>query len=204
MKNTYFAILVLAGCACSHTLPAAGNEEAEGAAKVLADQVCSLCHGAGGHSAFPSTPSLAAQPRQYLLGKIKLFRNRGLGKPESHIDVLGLTLIDDPGADALARHFADQPPPAPVAGDAALIAEGGKIFAQGVPERGIAACSVCHRADGAGFWIFPRLAGQQSKYVERQLRLIQSQLRDSRVMHGIIKDLTAEEMQAIASFVQSK
>ena len=205
MHKRYLAILALVGCVGSDTLLAAESAiEAEEAAKLLADQVCSVCHGPGGHSTLASTPSLAAQPRQYLLGKIRLFRSRGQGKSESHIDVLGLTLVDDPGADALARHFASQPPPAPVAGEASLIAKGSKLFAQGAPERGIAACSACHGVDAAGLWIFPRLAGQQAKYVERQLRLIQSQLRGSPVMHGVIKDMTADEMKEIASFVQSK
>lgn len=199
------AVFGLIGYFASHDLPAAesANAAAE-AAKVLATEVCSVCHGLGGHGTFLTTPNLAAQPRQYLLGKIKLFRDRALGKTEGHIDVLGLTLLDDPTADALARYFASQPGPAPVSGDAALIAAGNKIFVQGTPEHAVAACAVCHGANGAGFWIFPRLAGQHAEYVQRQLELIQSHLRDSPVMHGMIKDMTPDEMKAVAAFVQSK
>ena len=199
------AIFGLIGSVIGHELKAAepANDAAE-SAKVLATEVCAVCHGPGGRSTFGSMPNLAAQPRQYLLGKIKLFRNRSLGKSESHIDVLGLTLIDDPAADALARYFASQPPPSPVSGDAALVAAGNRIFVQGAPEHGIAACAVCHGANGAGRGLFPRLAGQHAEYVQRQLELIQARLRDAPVMHGIIKDMKPDEMKAVAAYVQSK
>lgn len=198
-------VLGLIGCVAGQNLLAAehANDPLE-SAKVLATEVCSVCHGPGGRSTFSATPNLAAQPRQYLLGKMKLFRDRSLGKTEGHLDVLGLTLIDDPAADALARYFASQPAPTPVPGDAALIAAGNKIYSQGSAEHKVAACSVCHGADGAGFWIFPRLAGQHAEYVQHRLELIQSHLRDSPVMHGIIKDMTPDEMKAVAAFVQSK
>ncbi len=52
--------------------------------------------------------------------------------------------------------------------------------------------------------IFPRLAGQHAAYLARQLQAIQTQLRASPVMHGIIQDLKPEEMKAVAAFLQSK
>lgn len=206
MMRIWAMVLLVSGCAVSRELPAADQpNEAAAAAKVLATEVCSVCHGAGGRSTFSTTPSLAAQPRPYLLGKIKLFRSLSLQKNTAgHIDVLGLTLIDDPTADALARYFASQLPPPPVSGDADLVAAGNRIFMQGAPQHGVPACSVCHGANGAGFGIFPRLAGQRAEYVQRQLEMIQSQLRDARLMHGIIKDMTPDEMKAVAAFVQSK
>ena len=206
MKMIYtIASFGLIGCAVSGGVRAAqqANDAAE-SAKVLATEVCSVCHGPGGRSTFGTTPNLAAQPRQYLLGKIKVFRDRSLGKTEEHVDVLGLTLIDDQTADALARYFASQPPPSPVSGDAALVAAGNKIFVQGAPEHGVVACAVCHGANGAGLGLFPRLAGQHAEYVQHQLELIQSRLRDAPVMHGIIKDMKPDEMKAVAAFVQSK
>jgi cytochrome c553 len=178
--------------------------EADESARVLAAEVCSICHGPGGNSALPAFPNLAAQPRLYLLAKIKLFRYRSINEPNDHGEMLGLTLADDATADALARYFARQPPPTPVSGDDALLAAGNKIFVQGDPDRGIAACSVCHGANAHGIGIFPRLAGQHAEYVQRQLTLIQARLRDARVMHGIIKDMTSDQMKAVAAFVQSK
>ena len=51
--------------------------------------------------------------------------------------------------------------------------------------------------------IFPRLAGQHAKYVAKQLTYIQSLVRTAPVMHGIVKDLSAAEIQALATYVQS-
>ena len=199
------AIVFFSLCAVGRILHGAEPAgEADESARLLATEACSVCHGPGGISASPAIPSLAAQPRLYLLAKIKAFRNRWIDEPNDHSQMLGLTLIEDSTAEALARYFAHLPPPAPHSDDDALVAAGNRIFVHGVPDRGIAACSVCHGANATGIGIFPRLAGQHAEYVQRQLTLIQARLRDPRVMHGIIKDMTADEMKAVAAFVQSK
>ena len=178
--------------------------EADESARVLATEACSICHGPGGISALPKFPNLAAQPRPYLRAKMKLFRSRSINEPNDHGEMVGLTLMDDATVDALARYYANQPPPAPVSDDAALIAAGTKIFSQGVPEHGIAACAACHGANAHGFGVIPRLAGQHAEYVQHQLTQIQMRLRDAPIMHGIIKDMTPDDIKAVAVFVQSK
>lgn len=199
------AIAFFSLCAACQTLhgaePASDTDES---AQMLAAEVCSVCHGPGGNSARPAVPNLAAQTRLYLLAKIKLLRTKWIDEPNDHRQMLGLTLIDDATAEALARHFASQPPPTPMHGDDALVAAGNRIFAHGDPDRGVAACSVCHGANAHGIGIFPRLAGQNAEYVQRQLALIQARLRDARLMHGMIKDMTSDDMKAVAVFVQSK
>lgn len=205
MKSFAIAAGALVLCIAAHPVRAADRaDDAAAAARLLAEQVCSVCHGAGGRNTFPDIPNLAAQSRQYLVAKIKMFRDRAQGKPAGHIDVLGLTLMDDPTVEALARYFAEQAAPPPLAGDTTLVAAGGKIYARGVPEQRLAPCGVCHGPEAAGIWIFPRLAGQHAGYVERQIALIQERLRDAPVMHGIIKTMTPEEIKAVAAFVQSK
>lgn len=198
-------ILGLLACAVGRSAPAAETADpAQASAKLLATEVCSACHGPAGRSAFSAIPNLAAQPWPYLLAKMKAFRIRAGRESEDHIDVLGLMLIDDATQTALAHYYADQSPAPPVAGDAALIAAGERIYTRGDSGRGIAACAACHGAQAAGFWIFPRLAGQHAEYVERQILGFQSRLRDSRVMHGILKNISAGEVKAVAAYVQSK
>ena len=178
--------------------------QADDAAQKLAAQVCSSCHSPGGNSKSPTFPKLAAQQQPYIVAQIKAFRNKTRGEQEAHDYMMGMaTLIDDTTAEALGRYFARQPPPVGVAGDPALVAKGKRLFEQGVPERGIAACVTCHGPGAHGNGIFPRLAGQHEEYVLRQLNAIQSRLRESPVMHGIIKDLTSDEMRAVAAFLQS-
>jgi cytochrome c553 len=200
-----FVLFGLLACVAVRDLAAAEvPNEADAAAKLLATEVCSTCHGPGGRSTFPAIPNLAAQPWPYLSAKMKTFRHRAGTQPAGHVDVLGLMLIDDATDIALARYFANQSPAAPVAGEAAVVAAGRKIYTQGDAAKGIAPCAACHGADASGFWIFPRLAGQHAEYVSRQLRLIQSRLRGSRLMHGVIQNMNADEMKAVAAFVQSK
>lgn len=97
--------------------------------------------------------------------------------------------------------------PAPARGhtdDPVLVAKGKELFDKGVPDRGVPAHMACHGADAARTGDFPRLAGQHAKYVIKQLNYIQSLVRTAPVMHGIVKDLTPDEIRAVAAYVQSK
>ena len=49
----------------------------------------------------------------------------------------------------------------------------------------------------------PRLADQHAAYIVRQLNVIQRNLRNSPEMHGIIKNLTPEDMKNVAAYLQS-
>jgi cytochrome c553 len=77
------------------------------------------------------------------------------------------------------------------------------LFDRGVPDRGIPACATCHGAQAKGTNVYPRLAGQHAKYVAKQLNYIQTLVRAAPVMHGIVKDFTPAEIQAVAAYVQS-
>lgn len=198
-------LLSLSFCVASGDLKAAGRVgEVDEWAKVFAEQVCASCHGAHGSSKFSEIPSLAAQSQVYLVAKLEQFRNQALKRPNRHIDLLGITLNDEATVEALAQYFAKQSPPPPVTRDATAVAAGSKIFSDGIETKGVAACAVCHGTNAEGFWIVPRLAGQHAGYVERQLKAIQLQLRDAPGMHAMVKDLSLEEIKAVAAFIQSK
>ncbi len=179
--------------------PAASDD----AAVKLATHVCISCHGPGGNSASPTFPKLAAQQEAYLVAQISAFKNGSRGEKEAHDYMLGMTtLIDDSTAAALARYYAHQPPAPGVAGDPARIARGKRLFEQGI-EGKVVACASCHGAHAEGSGIFPRLASQHAAYLERQLKVIQSNLRQSPVMHGIIGKLTPDDMVDVAAYLQS-
>lgn len=201
MKALVAAALIFTAATSSAMTPA----EADAAATKLATQVCSSCHGPGGDSTSPTFPKLAAQQAIYLAMQIRVFKSaRGRNEPEAHEYMLGMAaLIDDATVDALARYFARQHPPVGQGGDRALIASGRALFEQGAADRNIAACASCHGKGAAGSGIFPRLAGQHAPYVVHQLKAIQQRLRESPVMHGIVKDLSPHEMDAVAAYVQS-
>lgn len=191
-------------CAHADATGDTGKADADAAAQV-AGQVCSNCHGPGGVSTSPMFPRLAGQQEQYLASQIRAFKGKTRADPEAHNYMWGMaTLVSDSMVDALAHYYAGQTPGPGIDGDAKLIAKGKKLFEQGIPERNIAACASCHGANAEGRSIFPRLAGQHAPYLVRQLTVIQQQLRASPIMHGIIKELKPDEMEAVATYLQSK
>jgi cytochrome c553 len=111
--------------------------------------------------------------------------------------------LDDAMISALAGYFAAQPAARGASGNAALMSEGKRLFEQGIPEREIPPCASCHGAHAEGLASFPRLAGQHSAYLLKQLLVIQSALRTAPVMHGVVKDLTREQMLALVTYLES-
>lgn len=184
--------------------PPAAATTADQNAQTLATHVCSNCHGAGGHSKSPTFPRLAAQQAPYIVAQIKAFRAHTRGEPAAHDYMFGMVaLFDDATAEALARFFSRQPAAAGTPGDPRLTAEGKRLFESGAAKQGVPACATCHGADAHGNGIFPRLAGQHAPYIVKQLQAIQSRMRQSPIMHGIIKNLTPAQMNAVAVYLQS-
>ena len=68
----------------------------------------------------------------------------------------------------------------------------------------VAVCAGCHGADGnslVGIW--PSLAGQNEKYLLKQLRLVKSGDRVIASMTGLLDNLDDSDLQDIAAFYQS-
>ncbi len=205
MKRSHVALaaMLLAGA-----LPAAGaqdNAAIQKAAEEKAVNLCSTCHGPRGISTSPEFPILAAQRKGYLEAQIEAFRKRTRSEKDAHDFMWGIAgNLDEAIIGGIATYYSTQPPAKGRSDNPALVAEGKELFDKGLPERGIPACKACHGDDAAGTADFPRLAGQHAKYVVKQLTFIQTLVRTAPVMHGIIKDLTPAEMQAVAAYVQSK
>jgi len=192
---------IVAGC-----LPMSARAQADIAAKAEATAVnlCSTCHGPRGVSVSPEFPILAAQRESYLAAQIEAFRSRTRSEKDAHDFMWGIASRLPPDViQALAHYYATQPPAPGRVEDAALVARGRELFDRGAPDRGVPACATCHGATAAGSDSFPRLAGQHAKYVAKQLAYIQTLVRAAPVMHGIVKDLTAPEIQAVSAYVQS-
>jgi len=111
--------------------------------------------------------------------------------------------LSDPMISELASYFAAQPAAEGKPGNAALIAQGKHVFEEGVPARQIPPCASCHGAHAQGMAAFPRLAGQHAPYLLKQLLVIQSALRTAPVMHGVVKDLSRQQMQAVVTYLES-
>jgi len=82
------------------------------------------------------------------------------------------------------------------------------LLAAGDPKSGeskVAVCSACHGADGnsvVGLW--PSLAGQNEKYLLKQLRLVKSGDRVIDSMVGLLDNLDESDLEDISAFYASK
>jgi cytochrome c553 len=180
------------------------SPEARQAATLLAATTCSTCHGTAGRSVAPTFPNLAAQTAPYIEAQLKAFRDQTRADPDAQAYMWGMaSQLSDEKIAAIAAHYAVQVPPPGGAGDPKLTARGRTIFQQGVPEKAIPACATCHGEHAAGNGPIPRLAGQHASYLLKQMLVIQGVLRVAPVMHGIIKDLSRDQMQAVAVYLES-
>ncbi|MBW8029345.1 MAG: c-type cytochrome, partial [Ferrovum sp.] len=119
-----------------------------------------------------------------------------------------------------ATFYSNQKPlPNPAHGNAALIAEGQKIFNEGLLDKGVPACMGCHGSSGEGNGVIPRLAGQHANYVYKQLNVFDRDAKTSDgkenvpdsalerptggVMEMVASALTKEQKRAMAAYVQS-
>ena len=182
-----------------------GDPQATRAAAKLAVGVCATCHGPQGNSQVPKYPRLAGQNATYLSAQLKAFRAQTRGDADAMGFMWGMAAgLDDPTIDALAAYYAAQKPVAGAGGDPAVTARGAEIFGHGVEAAGVPACSACHGANGEGMGEFPRLAGQHAQYLLKQLGAFQSNMRNVAVMHGVASGLKVQEMEAVATFLQSR
>jgi cytochrome c553 len=201
------AIQFVIGIALAGVLQQAVAQQADADAKAnnIAVQVCSACHGPGGINTNPMFPNLAAQQQEYIENQLKAFRAHQRSEPDAQHFMWGPStrVIDEQLISAMARYYASQPAPMGVPGDPAHIAKGNELFQKGSTAHQIPACASCHGTEAKGNGMFARLAGQHKEYILKQLRLIQTAVREAPVMHGIVEHLDGDDMQALATYLQS-
>ena len=202
VRSAVFALVAVTTTLLSaQTIP----PDIQKAAEEKAVNLCSTCHGPRGISTSSEFPILAAQHKGYLAAQIDAFRKQARAEKDAHDFMWGIAgQLDEKIINGIAAYYASQPPARGRTDDPSLVAKGKELYDKGLPDRAIPACATCHGANGEGIADFPRLAGQHAKYVAKQLTYIQTLTRAAPVMHGIVKDLTPDEIQAVAAYVQSK
>lgn len=187
-------------------LVASGAALAQQDAKSLATGVCSSCHGPEGRSVSPVFPRLAGQQAAYNILQLQAFRGHVRGDPNAQAYMWGMaSQLSDETIKALADYYAAQTPVPGQAGDAALMAEGEKIYSQGIPAQGVPACGTCHGASAQGADAFPRLAGQHVEYLIAQLNGFQSGVRSNApIMLSVVRTLSPQQIKAVSTYSASK
>jgi cytochrome c553 len=183
------AVALLADCGrASAADVAAGKALAEG---------CAACHGADGVSQMPLTPSLAAQPDEFVQWQLVYFRS-GVRKSE----VMGpiAEALSNEDIRNLGAFYASLAPPKPQAAPDGLAQTGEKVALQH-------RCKSCHSDDYNGFRAAARLSGQREDVFVKALHDFKS---GTRVGSGVasMADVTYElsdaDMQALAHYMATR
>lgn len=198
MMNNVFRLLLVFALAASWAGGAAAEDELARGAR-LAKERCAKCHGLDGFGVSPDYPSIAGQNREYFVKQIFNFKT-GLRYNEPMDPVIEKLLAAD--IRALSQHYAALTPGSVPSNDQALIAEGQSIYLNGIPNKGVYSCSVCHGAEARGGAQLPRLAGQNPVYLEKQMRgFIQKTRQNDRLMHLTLAAMSAQELKAVAVYL---
>lgn len=174
-------------------------------ARRLAIAICGTCHGPQGNSEQPKFPRLAAQNAGYLTAQLKNFRDQTRGDPDAISYMWGMAgeLTDDTIA-VLAKYYSTQTAHSPSRAQSPEISKGREIYEKGIESEGVPACAACHGPDAHGLGDYPRLAGQHTQYILKQLGSFQSNMRNVAVMHGVAQNLRVSEMTAVATYLEAQ
>jgi cytochrome c553 len=150
---------------------------------------CAGCHGEGGISKMPGTPSLVGLDPKYLLAAMNGYKS---GRRKHDMMKSLLAAVSDADLSNIALYFALQKPARsqnPVSGKQAA----GKTAA--------AACAGCHGDQGvSGNPATPSLAGQDAQYLATALQAYKDGSRKEQTMQGLAAPLDDRVIKDLAAF----
>ena len=156
-KSRTLLVALGAGCLLILGRPASAADVSAG--KALAEG-CAGCHGADGVSQMPLTPSLAAQPDEFVQWQLVYFRS-GARKSE----VMGpiAEALKNEDIRNLGAFYASLAPPKPALAPGAVMENGEQLAVQH-------RCKSCHADDYNGFRAAARLSGQREDVLVKALQ----------------------------------
>lgn len=182
------------------------SAQGDAAAGQAKSAICAACHGADGNSVVPNWPKLAGQHEQYLVRQATLIKAGARPVPE----MMGITPgLSEQDILDLSAWFSSQQNSGGVA-DESKVVMGERIYRAGNAESGVPACMACHGPAGEGNPLagYPVLAGQHAVYAANMLTRFRAGEHwgegdaPSKIMNGSASELTDEEIEAVASYIQ--
>jgi cytochrome c553 len=159
--------------------------------------LCESCHGPGGNSVTPLTPSIAGQPVVFLENQLVFFREGLRTAPVMMPVMKGVT---DAEITALARHFSEQEarPAGAVPADPAAVARGRQIA-------DARRCKRCHLANYEGHSQVPRLAGQRADWLLDSMKAFRDGKRagGDTMMTDVLDGLSDTDLAALTAYLAS-
>lgn len=165
-------------------LAGAGHAEDIEAGRRVAN-ICRTCHGLDGKAVMPIAPNIGGEPAAYIAEQLKAFRS---GDRENEMmSVVAAGLSDAQIADVSAWYAANDATAVTPAGFDSAVA----------PEL----CAGCHGADGiAVIDDAPNLAGENTVYLDTQLKAFRSGKRENEVMSPIAAGLDDATIRTVAEW----
>jgi cytochrome c553 len=168
---------------------------------------CKTCHGVSGQGfrgSFPM-PRLAGQQPEYLKNQLQAFIDRRRTNPVmfnvAHV-------LSPPMLEGLSTYFKNLDPKPLGGAPKELVAEGKKIYEEGIPSAEVPPCASCHGPDAKGADAFPRLAGQLNDYIYRKLTnwdkergQDKAKPDNSAIMQPIAHNLNEAQIKAVAAYL---
>lgn len=168
----------------------------------LAD--CARCHGKDGNPpASRLVPHLAGQSAAYLASAL---RHYAQGTRPSGVMQPVATALDAEAIARIAEHYAAQAGGGTDADHPAeQVERGRRIAIDGLVRQGVPPCIACHGARSSP--MFPRLAGQNARYLASQLQLWQRGGRDATVLGAVMapiaRRLDARQLADVTAYFAS-
>jgi cytochrome c553 len=168
--------------------PGKAQTAAEGkpAAGKAAAAACAGCHGDGGVSANPATPSIAGQDAQYFAAAMRAYKDGSRRDPTMKATAAAL---DETAIRDLAAFYATQPPQAP------------KVRKPLTTAEWVQRCDRCHGINGNSTDPrSPALAAQKADYLEQVLHAYRKGTRKSPQMAAMSDVLSEEDVAGLATY----
>ena len=155
---------------------------------------CRHCHGEGGYSVVEDVPNLASQNAAYMAEQMNKLAD-GRRKSEFMEGLIRALSLEE--RVNIALFFANQPPPTTSVKNAQQAAEGKQLYQK--------ICINCHMANGGGTNKIPRIAGQQSQYLQGSLKRYRSGSgeRIDLQMASFTRNLKDNEIINLATYISS-
>ena len=211
MRISAAVLATVLAVAASATAQAQGKSNAkadlpQGELKAKTDY-CKTCHGVSGEGfrgSYPM-PRLAGQQPEYIENQLQAFIERRRNNPVmfnvSHV-------LSPPMLKGLSEHFKNLNPKPLGGGPRENMAEGKRIYEEGIPKSDVPPCASCHGPDAKGREVFPRLAGQLNDYMYRKLTnwdkergQDKAKPDNSAIMGPIAHNLTDTQIRAVAAYL---
>lgn len=194
--------------------PATFGDPKAGQAKAAA---CAACHGMDGNAADPQYPKLAGQHERYLWRQLKLFKS---GERDNAIMLGMAAALSEQDMRDIGAYYGSQKVVAGIADESPMASGpyqgkkfyqvGERLYRGGKAESGVPACMACHGPTGAGNPgpSYPSVGGQHASYAVTQLTAFRAgttwgkDANANAVMSAVARNLSDEEIQALATYMQ--